>query len=133
MIRDKLIPIIQQRYSGEEVRISPASNPIAVFPGKDNGVGELQIWDDGDEATIYIGEFTHGHFNLYNPELNQDEIDKQVAEDVLGFLEDMFADKIVIWKSREGGSGGWQYVDFTEGPIGRRDVEYYVWSGPYRG
>jgi hypothetical protein len=133
MIRDKLIPLLQQRYSDKRVSIGLPPNPVAVFQAQHPSVGDLVIWDDGDEVTIAIGEITHGHFNPYNPELDQEEIEKEVTEEVLDFLEDIFADKIQLWKSREGGSGGWQHLEFSEV---RNDlstkVEYYVWSGPYR-
>ncbi len=132
MIRDKFLPLLQQKYPNERVLVSPASGPIVVFPAKHSDVGELEIWDDGDEATISIGEITHGHFNPYKPELNQDEIDTEVTEMVLDFLEDMFADRILLWKARKGGSGGWQQLDFTEPLMEQsKDADYYVWSGPY--
>ncbi len=114
------------------MRIGSPPDPIAVFPARHRSIGELRIWDDGDEATVAISDLTHGHFNPYNPELNQEEIDREVTAQVLEFLEDMFADKYLIWKSRRDGSGGWQHLDFTDDPIALdRDTEYYLWSGPF--
>src|SRR5687768_11619309 len=98
MIRDKLIPILQQRYSDKRVKIGLPSDPIAVFQAQHPSVGDLVVWDDGDEITLAIGEITHGHFNSYNPELNQEDKEKEVTEMVLDFLEDLFADNILLWK-----------------------------------
>lgn len=107
-------------------------HPIAVFPAKDERTGDLTVCDDGDEATVYIGDITHTHFNPYNPQLSQEEIDKEVTDDVLVFLEDMFADKILLWKSRESGSGVCQNLDFTEGSLELcENAEYFLWSGPF--
>lgn len=132
MIRDSLIPIIQERYIATGVQIGSPPDAIVVFSAKDERVGDLSICDDGDEATVYIGNITHVHFNPYNPQLSQEEIDKEVTDDVLGFLEDMFSDKILLWKARESGSGGCQNVDFTEGSLElRENVDYFLWSGPF--
>lgn len=133
MIRDKLIPALQQRYSDNVVQIGSGQlpDPVAVFPAKHPSVGELTIWDDGDEVTVSIGEITHGHFNLFDPDLTQDQIDEEVTSEVLDFLDDMFADKYLLWKSRDGRSGGWQHLDYMDKPLERRtDAEYFVWSGP---
>jgi len=133
MIRDALIPMLQQRYSNKELTVGDPPGPIATFPPKHLCVGALEICDDGDEATIYIGKITHGHFNPYNAELSQEEIDNQVTEDVIDFLEDVFANRILLWKSKIRGSGGWQHLDYVERPVALdSDSEYYVWSGPYR-
>ena len=134
MIRDKLIPILQQKYSDEGMQTGSGSHPdpMAVFPAKHPSVGELKIWDDGDEATVSIGDLTHGHFNLSDPDLTQDQIDEGVTSEVLEFLEDLFADKYLIWKSRADASGGWQHFDCMDRPLSRRsDTDYFVWSGPF--
>jgi hypothetical protein len=107
-------------------------DPMAVFPAKHASVGELVIWADSREATVSIGDITHGHFGAYNPELTQDQIDEEVTNQVLDFLEYMFADKYLIWKSDADGSGGWQHFDYMDRPLERRmDAEYFVWSGPF--
>ena len=132
MIRDALIPMLRQRFSNEKLMVGVPPGPIVIFLAKHPSVGALEICDDGDEATIYIGEITHGHFNPYNEELSQEEVEKQVTEDVIDFLEDLFADRILLWKSKTRGSGGWQHLNYAEQPIEvDRDSEYYVWSGPY--
>ena len=107
-------------------------DPIAVFPAKDPSVGDLSIYDDGDEVTISVGEITHGHFNPYDATLTQEEAEAEITDEVLGFLEDLFADKYLLWKSRDNGSGGWQHLDYADKPIQpRKNTDYFVWSGPY--
>lgn len=45
----------------------------------------MLICDHGEEATVYITEITHGHFNPYDASLTQDQVDKKVTEDVVAF------------------------------------------------
>lgn len=134
MIRDKLNPILQQKYSDKEVQLCSGSlsDPIAVFAAKHPSVGELTIWDDGNEARIEIGDITHSHLSIYTPNLTQDQLEEEVASQVLDFLEDIFADKYLLWKSQVDGSGGWQHRDYMNKPLDRRKgAEYFVWSGPF--
>ena len=70
MIRDKLIPALLQKYSHADVRIGSPPDAIAVFPAQHPAVGELHIMDDGCEATVFVGEITHCHFNPYDSELS---------------------------------------------------------------
>jgi hypothetical protein len=131
MIRDKLIPRLEEKYGGRGVRIGLPPDPIAVFPAKHPSVGELSISDDEYEATVYVGDITHGHFNSYDGALTQEEIDTEVTEEILAFLDDMFADKYLLWKCRDNGSGGWQHLDYRDKPSEpRQNTEYFVWSGP---
>ena len=129
MIRGKLIPLLEQKYAGLGLRVGAPPDPIAIFPARHPGVGDLSIYDDGDEVTVSIGEITHGHFNPYDADLTQEEAEAEVTDEVLGFLEDLFADKYLLWKS--GGSGGWQHLDYVERPLRpRKNADYFVWSGP---
>lgn len=132
MIRDKLIPILEQKYAGLGLRVGSPPNPVAVFPANHPSIGDLLIYDDGDEATVSIGEITHGHFNPYDATLTREEAETKVIDEVLGFLDDLFADKYLLWKSRDNGSGGWQHLDYTDGPVRPREkTDYFVWSGPF--
>jgi hypothetical protein len=50
-----------------------------------------------------------------------------VAEEVVEFLEELFADRLVLWGSQAGGGGWYPRTPDTDraGEPGR-----YVWSGP---
>src|SRR5262249_21251822 len=107
--------------------------PIAVFSGAHSEVGDVCIWDDGDEATVSIGEITHGHFNPYDPSLSPEQLATVVTGEVLQFLADLFLDRVLLWKSREGGSGGWQVLDEgNELSLMDSDDLTYLWSGPVK-
>lgn len=115
--------------------------PIAVFPAVHPEVGDVSIWDDGDEATVAIGDITHGHFGAYDGALSQEQIHEEVAKQVVAFLADLFADKVVLWRTPGRRLGGWYYADRepqgagTTGCLGRflaspRKAERFLWSGP---
>jgi hypothetical protein len=133
MIQDKLIPMLGQKYAGLGVRLGSPPDPIAIIPAKHPGVGDVSIYDDGDEATISIGEITHGYFNPYDATLTQEEAEAEIACEVMGFLEDLFADKYLLWKARGNGGGGWQHLDYMDRPLQpRENTDYFVWSGLYQ-
>jgi hypothetical protein len=86
------------------------------------------IADDGDEATLFIGDLTHLHFDF---EVGEAEPEKRVANDVLEFLDEVFADRILIWKSRTMGGDGWMPIEDASVFSGIKPNDLtYVWSGP---
>jgi len=53
-IRDHLIPALKATFGGSDRQIDPENNPIARFPGVQKEVGDVLIYDDGDEATVCV-------------------------------------------------------------------------------
>lgn len=98
-----------------------------VFPAASPEVGDIEIYDDGDELTVVLGKFTHDHFSNDDAGLSMDEKADRIAENVAVFLEKLFADRVILWGSGQG-SGGWCYVD-ESGGVESYGKEY-VWSGP---
>jgi hypothetical protein len=94
----------------------------AVLPD----VGDIVLQDDGDEVTAFVGHFTHSHFSNYD-DITIPEKEQSIAEDVAQFLEQLFADRIVMWGSHLGG-GGWHTIDCHERSHPKQ--KEYVWSGP---
>ena len=125
MISAILIPKLQERFSERGLRIAGPPSPCAVFPAVHPEVGDIQIYDDGDEVTLVAGKFTHSHFSNYEDELSVEQKAERISEDVLSFLEALFADQIVLWGSHQGG-GGWRLRDEDS----EADEKEYVWSGP---
>lgn len=130
-IADVLLPALRERFPGRPFVEAAPPQPIAVFPASHPAVGDLQILDEGNEATVIVGAHTHGHFNPYNAELTAREVAEHVTASVLGFLDKLFADRILIW-SIPGQSGGWKRApsDATTLPPG---ANAFVWSGPLDG
>lgn len=103
-IKTRLLPLLRERFSSARYD-DPDPNLIVTFPGPPE-VGDLQVWDDGDEATMAIGKLTHTHINGYenyphDPKHSEEEVSKRVTQEVLQFLEDFFAERIVVWREAD--------------------------------
>jgi hypothetical protein len=141
MIADTLLPALREKFPESGMTCGSPPDPIAVFPAAHPEVGNVSIWDDGDEVIVVIGEITHGHFGVYEDDLSREQVHQAVTQNVVAFLEDLFADKVVLWHTRSGGAGGWDYADeprkgagaagclFAFRPKGRK-VKSFLWSGP---
>lgn len=76
--------------------LSCPPGPVATLDGPCAELSPLQIFDDGDEATIYLGTITHGHLGCYDEGISEDKRHKQIADDVIDFVRDLF--QIVSWR-----------------------------------
>ncbi|MCP5158719.1 MAG: hypothetical protein H6975_04760 [Gammaproteobacteria bacterium] len=89
-------------------------------------VGSIDIQDDYDELTVFIGNFTHWHCGYFDEKSgNLDEV-KEIISEVAEYLQDMFNDKIFMWGDALKGGG----TQLIEGDFETKK-QGYVWSGPY--
>jgi hypothetical protein len=129
IIAAKLIPRLQGRFPDRGGRFDLSSKPCVVFPAMHTDVGDLEIFDDGWELIVVAGRFTHGHFSNYDEKLSDGEKAEKIVEDVIAFLEKLFADQIILWGSRHGG-GGWRVRNAAqESNFIQPTGAFYVWSG----
>jgi hypothetical protein len=126
MIRDKLIPRLRERFPDRRVSFGAPPGPVAVYAAEHVDIGDVEIFDDGSEVTLVAGRFTHGHFADYVSACVE-EAEGRIVEDVVSFLERLFADRVVMWGSHAGG-GGWH--DRDGDPAWRAAGPLYLWSGP---
>jgi hypothetical protein len=104
--------------------VAPA--PIAVFAAQHPQVGDVEIFDDGSEATLVAGHFTHGHFSDFSSK-SPAEAEQNVVDDIVDFLDRLFADQVVLWGSHRSRGGWYNRENEKSGSVkGQR----YVWSGP---
>ncbi|MDR3455881.1 MAG: hypothetical protein P4N60_00425 [Verrucomicrobiae bacterium] len=133
MIFDFLLPKLKERFPKQGFRVETSPEARVIFPGVHPEVGDIGIHDDGDELTVYAGNFTHGHFSNYDENLSEAQKAEQIAEDVVAFLKSVFADEIIFWGSHMGG-GGWRQRSkpnpFWSKLILGKPKKEYVWSGP---
>jgi hypothetical protein len=110
MIRDFLIAELAARMPDRS--FSPGKPPGAVvtFPAAHPDVGDLAIYDDGDEARIEFTKITHGHFGCWDESLSQSQREKDVAESVANFVEQVFAEKVILFSLKNNRGGGWQML-----------------------
>jgi hypothetical protein len=129
MISDSLIPKLQQRFPSRGLKVGAPPQPCATFPAIHPEVGDVVISDDGYELTLEAGNFTHSHFSNYDNSLSETQKAERIAEDVSQFLEELFADRVILWGSHAG-SGGWYPRDAEPSELFSGHGELYVWSGP---
>ncbi|HKU44867.1 MAG TPA: hypothetical protein VJR89_42200, partial [Polyangiales bacterium] len=98
------------------------------FPAAHPGFGDLVILDDGHEATIELGTLMHTHIDARHRGNEAQAPEELITEAVVEFLDDLFADRIVVW-SVPGKAGGYYYVGGTSHRV-PNDAKTFVWSGP---
>ena len=131
MIRDHLVPAVTEVFPHLGFKISPTSNPIISVSSGSAEIGDLHIYDDGDQATVIITGIAHGDFGVYDENLNTEEKEQVITEDVISFLVTLFSDRVVLYRTSSKGIGGWAVIE-----QGVKDIEfiagreYFVWSGP---
>lgn len=135
MLADVLTHRLRQRFPDMNMSFGAPPEPAVVIPAVHPDVGDIKIFDDGDEATVIAGNFTHSHFSDFDAR-SQAEAEQQTADNVVSFLERLFADQIVLWGSHNA-SGGWydRNETDTETPAQQKltaGKKLYVWSGPLR-
>ena len=130
MIREVLLSALSKSFRGRGMKIGTAP-VIAVFPAAHPSVGDVTIRDDGNEATVSIGIITHQHFNPYDSSLSANQLAAWVTEEVVAFLEQLFADRILLQKGRTTNWGRMQRIgDGEDIPAIRDDCFAFLWSGP---
>jgi len=128
-LSQKLIPRLLARFPGRSVCLHQGRQPVATFPAAHPEVGELQIHDDEEELTIYVGQLTHGHFSPNNYQEPLQKREEEVINRVMEFLDAVFNDQVEFWSA--GNRDGWNWNLPGEDPImPRPDARRYVWSGP---
>jgi hypothetical protein len=133
LISTKLLPALQAAFPDRRLCSGKVPNQIAVIPPIHAEFGNVVIWDDGDEATVELERFTHGHFNPYDRSLTPEQVADAVTEMVISFLADLFADRVVVW-GEANRSGGWLTLHGDEpAPATSAGRLQFVWSGPYKG
>ena len=123
----------------EEVAPGEERTPFIRINAAGSDFGDIDLYDDGDEVTIYFGRFTHSHFSNYD-EISLEEKELLIAEEVYDVLKATFDDELEFWGSHQG-SGGFQGVDCENEQkqgllsriLRRRDSKtFYRWSGASR-
>lgn len=129
-IREVLVPALEAAFPGAGMCISSPPDPVAIFPAACAEVGDLRIFDDGDEATVVIENVTHHHTTPYDPDMSGSERVQWITDEVVEFLLALFDDRVFLWSRQQGkGGGGWKQPyegvipdDVPEG------ADMFVWS-----
>lgn len=129
-LSDVLIPALRTRFPKHAMSVGTPPDPIAVFQPRCPEIGVLAIFDDGEEATVMLEHITHHHVDNYDQALTAEQRAQWITEGVVGFVEDLFADQVLLWSVQQGQKGGgWlrPYIgDIPENVPDDADV--FLWS-----
>lgn len=136
-----LLGALLARFRNEGLQVGSPPGPLAVFPAKHPQVGDLTLSRPGGSVSvgITIGDAlrdTLGNIDTHLPLVERAE---RLTRDVARFLQELFADRLLFWRSVDGRNAGWRErgeAGHTE-PLVLDDRTYnlYVWSrplGPWR-
>jgi hypothetical protein len=136
--RDVLVSALTDRFADRGMRVSAPPGPIAVFPARHPDVGDVSVVETGSEwdlsVTVAVGSIVSDHFHSFDRHLGADERAARVTKDVVRFLEELFADRLLFWRSTDGGRAAWRErgdTGYSE-PLVLDNCTYqpYLWSGP---
>jgi hypothetical protein len=109
---------------------------VATFTCPSRSLGDVVVEAEDDGVVVSVVDMWHGHFD----QGTQDEI----VSECIGFLDDLFHDKVVVWVARRGGRalGGGAFHPGVAAPswrsgVSRRlsrqadEVRAGTWSAPW--
>jgi len=105
-----LLSILRERFPSRGLVESTPPNPCAFFPGTHPSIRGVSIYDDGYELTVCVDDLTHGHFAEYDDALPDPERSRRIVDNVVEFLDALFADRVAVWGQGDAG-GGWYRID----------------------
>ena len=131
-----LVSMLQERFPDRGMTLGAPPDPIAVFPAAHPDVGAASVWEgSGSGADIAVGDVAHDHFfNPYEEERGTPHAAEGIARNVVRFLEELFADRLLMWRSTDGRTKGWRERGDAghTAPLVVDDRAYYtcIWSRP---
>jgi hypothetical protein len=136
-IRDALLAGLTSRF-GDRMRTFAPPGPIAVFPAQHADVGSVTIRDTGIETnfivSVEVGAIVADCFHNFDHHLDPGERRARLTRDVVRFLQELFADRLLMWRSTDGRNAGWRErgdAGHTEPLVlDNRVYRIYLWSGP---
>ncbi|MBI3547093.1 MAG: hypothetical protein HY081_10985 [Gammaproteobacteria bacterium] len=125
-ILDVLIPALQERFPNRGMRIKQPGEADIVFPAAHPEFGDLIIYDEGEEITIMVGNFTHFHVGHET----KSDAAVEITKHAIKYLDDLFADRIVLWNGLLGFGLGHRPRDDRDKAGSTFFRRKFVWSGP---
>jgi hypothetical protein len=130
-----LLAALVDRFGSRGLRVGTPPNAIAVFPAKHPEVGDVSIGGAGiDSATVAVGEILVDHFYNLDSHLGAHERAERLTKNVVRFLQELFADRLLFWRSTDDRNEGWRErgdAGYLEPLVlDNRIYRTYLWSGP---
>jgi hypothetical protein len=133
-----LLGALLARFRNEGLQVGSPPGPLAVFPAKHPQVGDLTLSrphiGGRISVDITIGDTLRDALDNIDTHLPLVRRAERLTRDVARFLQELFADRLLFWRSVDGTSAGWR----ERGEAGHaeplvlddRPYNLYVWSRP---
>jgi len=138
-----LLAALIERFRDHRPRVGAATEPLVNFPAKHASIGDVTI-ERPDLVTstlgsillvrVAIGNLFNYEFENFDAHLGIRRRAERLTEDVVRFLQELFADRLVFWQAADGGSRGWREWPYSGSPeplvSDDRLYRIYIWSWP---
>ena len=135
-LRETLAQALTEKFPTGRLHVGAPPDPLAEFQAAHPDVGDLTIRADewSYSVTILIGQIFGTHFSNYDTHLNAEERAAKLTKEVIWFLEQLFADRLLFWRAADGRGSAWRERG-DEGPldplvVDNRVYHPYLWSRP---
>jgi hypothetical protein len=137
-IREPLLAAVMERFGDWNPRMGMPPDPLVVFPAKHPAVGDVLVTDvslaPNMAVTVLVGSVMADTFHSYDVHLKPVERARRLTNEVVRLLQELFADRLLMWRSTDGRNRGWRErgdAGYTEPLVlDNRTYERYLWSGP---
>lgn len=137
MTRDTLTSALLERYADRGIVIGESPAHVASFPARHAEVGDLRIWvgpESSYTVTARVGDILTNHFHNYDEHLRPDDRIRRLKDELVWFLDALFGDRLLLWRSVGNRNSGWRERRAGEllEPLVLDNYIYrlYQWSGP---
>jgi hypothetical protein len=132
-IRERLVPVLIERFADKGLRFATSPDAAASIPARHPEVGGVTLLIDYSGIRLSVGKILEENFDLFLAGVGADAIER-TANSVVRFLDELLADRLLIWRSIDGRRGAWRERGSAghSDPLVLDDLPYrtYVWSGP---
>ena len=133
-LRDRLVAALIDRFENRGLTLGTSADLVASFPAKHPDVGDARVSANDGGACVAVGDIVEERFFLGPSESDLPAATNRVVEYVVRFLEALFADRLLCWRSVDGRNPAWRERGDESGydPLVLDDRVYrrYLWSGP---
>ncbi|HXW06613.1 MAG TPA: hypothetical protein VD833_15355 [Vicinamibacterales bacterium] len=138
-LREAVLLALENQFGQGRFTAGAGDNPIAVFRAANPQVGDAVVVAGVETphtltVTVTVGEVLADSFDNFDSHLPPRARAARLTSDLVWFLDRLFADRLLFWKSTDGLRAGWR----DRGDVGHleplvldnRPYGRYLWSGP---
>ena len=122
----------EETFSNRIATFGEPPSAVADFEAGHPIVGNASVWLEDGVPMVVIGDLTHRHFEGESDGVVQPDEQAQVIADLVQFLHDLFADRVLLWRrpGTRGLGGSLAPADDIRWSLIEAADETFYWSGP---